>query len=265
MKILKLILFAAILFFNKITFSQEYFYVIRSVGNITANNKPINPKDKIYESDTIKFSSVHDKLYVLHSIKGSIELTPEKNSNLEHKLVAFLKNKYLPERTTTSSRNHELLQNTEDFQLYFKNIGYLLLPNNKFFVDTVIYPLSNNSFFFIRYKYQGEDVNKKLPNWGNSVLLQTNNLFSLDGHPIPHSEGTDFRLYYYKALEKKSFILCNMDLKVANETDLKNEIKFILDAVIDSKKNNEFIFQYLNLAYGNFDENAIQKIIKTQN
>ncbi|MCU4166093.1 hypothetical protein [Carboxylicivirga caseinilyticus] len=261
MKKIKLLLVAmALLSFCHI-YSQEYYYVISCKGNITVNNKPIKSRDKLYDNDKIKFSTNEDILYVLHNIKGSIELTPEGNINKDSELFAFLKEKYLAERSTTSSRSLELLQNTEDFYLYFNNIGYLLLTENVFYVDTANYPLNANSFFFIRYNYKGESINKKLPFSGNGVIINAKDLHSVDGNPIIPSEVSNYNLFYYDSRAKKSLSLSGMNLVFVDDTVIQDEIETILNSNIASEKQDDFIFQYLNMAYGNFDEKAIKKII----
>jgi hypothetical protein len=190
---------------------------------------------------------------------------PLGEGKVESELITFLKGKYLTERTTTSSRSLELLQNSDDFQMYFNKIGYLVLPNNSFFVDTLIYPLSNNNFFFIRYGYLGDVINKKLPYSGNGVLLNSSELFSVDGNPISPSRVSNYQLFYFNGDEKKSYNLSNMDLVVVDEFIIKKEIEAILDISESPENQKAFIFQYLNFAYGNFDENAIQKIIESKN
>lgn len=241
--------------------AQDYYYVIKCNGKVFVGNKALKSRDKISENDKIKFSSEKDVLFVFHLTKGNIELTPKGVPELESELVSFLRGKYLPDKSTISSRGLELLQKPEDFHQYFENIGYLVLPYNEFHVDTLIYPLSKNNFFFIRYEYHKEVINKKLSFHGNCVLLQPDELYKVDNNAIDFSEANKTQIFYYNGFEKNSLWLSNLVLKVVNENTIKQEIETLLDCNPDPQKAKIFIFQYLNMVYGNFDEDAITKII----
>ena len=209
-------------------YSQENFKVIKVNGTILLKQKNIS-----LETGTV-FSEKEDLLFrnedataaVINSQKGRMILT---SSN--HDLSAARSN-YLPSMYNLSTRgvnsSNISLDNLEDIQNHFSG-KYVILEKEKIVMDNKTFPMNKDSFFFLRYIYKGEEINKKLEYSGDTVIIDKQNLFTIDGRPIPSPDNTSITLYYHKGSD--SYQISEFDLIFPDMNQFKKEIKIILDEI----------------------------------
>lgn len=230
--------------FTGTVFSQNDFKVIKVNGTILLKDRGIS-----LETGTV-FSQKEDLLFrsddataaVINSQRGRIVIT----SN-NHDLSAAGSN-YLPSMYNISSRGAALL-NRSDISDHFSG-RYVILEKEEINVNPDAFPMNKENFFFLRYTYKGEEINKMLPFRGSTFYLDKTSLLTVDGNPIPGTDNTKIKLYYHRAGE--SVLISEFDLIFPEMSQLKKEIEIILS---ECKKNakDDIIREagsYINEFYG---------------
>lgn len=225
-------------------FSQDDFKVIKVNGTIVLKTKGIS-----LETGTV-FSGKEDLLFrsedataaVINSQRGRLVLT-SKNHDL-----ASASSNLLPSMYNISSRSTSL-SNNADIKYNFSG-KYVVLEKQKVRIDSRTYPMDNVHFFFLRYIYKGEEINKKLAFSGDTLIIDKTTLLSVDGNPIPSADNTAIKLFYRKATE--SVFISEFDLIFPNMKQLTKETDIILSEIKDKPAKTKLaeIDSYINEYYG---------------
>jgi hypothetical protein len=233
-------------------YSQEDFKVIKVNGSILLKAKGIS-----LETGTV-FSDKEDLLFrtedataaVINSQKGRLILT-SKNHDL-----STASSNHMPSMYNISSRGVPLLNNS-DLSNHFSG-KYVVLDRQIIKIDNKSFPMDNSHFFFLRYIYKGEEINKKLAYSADTLIIDKKSLFTVDGKPIPSADNTSIKIFYRKGDE--SLFISSFDLIFPDMRQLKKEIEIILSE-IKSKPAKEKIGEvdsYLNEFYGKvYQDNLI--------
>jgi hypothetical protein len=251
---MKSIIAALILVFLFIesSFSQDNFKVIKVNGTILLKTKGISLETGTVfsEKEDLLFRSEDATAAVINSQRGRMILT-----NKNHDLSAASSN-YLPSMYNISSRGGSLV-NLMDLQNFFSG-KYVVLGRQTIELDKSNFPMDKDHFFFLRYIYKGEEINKKLEYSGDSLVIDKRSLYTVDGNPIPSPDNTAIRLFYHKGSE--SVLISEFDLIFPDINQLKKEIQIILDET-KGKSTGEKVGEvnsYLNEFYGKvYKENLI--------
>jgi hypothetical protein len=233
-------------------FSQQDFKVIKVNGSILLKTKGISLETGTVFSDKedLIFRSEDATAAVINSQKGRLILTSK-----NHDLSTASSNN-MPSMYNISSRGGPLLNNS-DLKNHFSG-KYVVLGRQLIKIDNKSFPMDNNNFFFLRYIYKGEEINKKLGFKADTLIIDKSSLFTIDGKPIPSADNTAIKLYYRKGDE--SLLINDFDLIFPDMTQLKKETEIILSE-IKSKPEKEKIGEinsYLNEFYGKvYGENLI--------
>lgn len=192
----------------------------------------------IYVYGTIlDFLSSSSRAAIINKSKGRYVLTGSTKGKV----------KVLPATNNISSRSGSLL-NVVDLKKHFAD-RYLVLDNAEIQIGSGSFPMTDTSFFYLTYEHLGETIAKRLSFNGDKLILDKNEIFSVDGKSIPVEEK-EMTLYYRnsgKGTKISSFIPIFPDL-----VDLKAEVSVILE-MFDSesveKKINE-VTAHLTEFYG---------------
>lgn len=113
-------------------------------------------------------------------------------------------------------------------------------------------PMNDSQFFFLRYQYKEESINKKLNFIGDKLLFLSNDIFQIDGKKINKNEVSDFQLYYYKADEKQSNLVNSFDMIFLNNNSHKEELLIINTVVknLTKEEQQDHLVGYLTDVYG---------------
>jgi hypothetical protein len=233
-------------------FSQENFKVIKVNGTILlkTNGTSLQTGTVFSEKEDLLFRTEDATAAVINSQRGRLILT-----NTNHNLSAA-KSNYLPSMYNISTRGGALV-NLLDLQNHFSG-KYVVLGRQSIEVDNKNFPLDNDHFFFLRYIYKGEEINKKLGFSGDTLIIDKKNLFTIDGKPIPSPDNTSIRLFYRKGPE--SVAISEFNLIFPDLVQLKSEVKVILDEVKDKpiKEKIGEINSFINEFYGKvYRENLV--------
>jgi hypothetical protein len=147
-----------------------------------------------------------------------------------------------------SSRSGSL-SNSADLSTNFSG-KYVVLDNQRIPIDRRNYPMDKDHFFFLRYIYKGEEINKKLAFSGDTLTIDKLNLLTVDGKPIPGADNTSIKLFYRKGTE--SLFISDFDLIFPDMKQLKKEIEIILTEIKEKPVKTKIgeINSYINEFYG---------------
>jgi len=237
-----LLIFIIVLDIN--SFSQENFKVIKVNGTIVLKNKGVSLETGTVFSDKedLIFRSEDATAAVINSQRGRLILT---NNNHD---PATAKSNFLPSMYNISTRGGSL-GNIVDLKNLFSG-KYVILDKQYLTISETSFPMDKEHFFFLRYVYKGETINKKLPFSEDTLFIDKKNLYTVDGNPIPSPDNTSITLFYMKGAEY--VLINNFDLIFPDTRQLKKEVQIILDEIKDKtfKEKLMEISAYINEQYG---------------
>lgn len=240
-------IFTALLFLSFVigsAFSQNDFKVIKVNGTIVLRAKGISLETGTVfsEKEDLLFRSEDATAAVINSQRGRLVLT-----NKNHDLSSASTNQ-LPSMYNISSRSTSL-SNNADLASTFSG-KYVVLEKQKVHIDGRTYPMDNDHFFFLRYIYKGEEINKKLLFSGDTLIIDKVTLLTVDGNPIPGIDNTKIKLFYRK--KNESVFISEFDLVFPDMKQLSKETEIILSEIKDktAKAKVAEIDSYLSEYYG---------------
>jgi hypothetical protein len=175
--------------------SQSDFKVIKVNGTILLKTKGISLETGTVfsEKEDLVFRSEDATAAVINSQKGRLVIT-SKNHDL-----STARTNNMPSMYNISSRGGSII-NKNDLSTYFSG-KFVVLEKLNIKVDDSAYPMDNDHFFFLRYNYKGEEINKKLAFSHDTMVIDKTTLFTVDGKPIPSADNTAIKLFYRKGNE----------------------------------------------------------------
>ena len=252
-----LIPFLLLLFISIESFSQNNFKVIKVNGTIVLKTKgtSLETGTEFSEKEDLLFRSEDATAAVINSQKGRMILT-----NKNHDLSSA-KSNYLPSMYNISTRGGALT-NLIDLRNHFSG-KYVVINRLAIEMDKKNFPMDNEHFFFLRYIYHTEEINKKLSYSGDTLIIEKKSLFTVDGNPIPSPDNTSVKLFYRKGSE--SIQVNEFDLIFPDIRQLKNEIKIILSEMKakTAKEKIEEINAYINESYGKVNRENLVSWLET--
>jgi hypothetical protein len=233
-----------LIFLFTVSFSQETFKVIKVNGTIQlkTNGASLETGTVFSEKEDLLFRTEDATAAVINAQKGRMILT-----NKNHDLSAARSN-YLPSMYNISTRSGSLI-NLIDLQNNFSG-KYVVLDKQSLVIDTKSFPMNKDHFFFLRYIYKGEEINKKLDYSGDTLIIDKRSLFTVDGNPIPSPDNTSIRLFYRKGTE--SVIVNTFDLIFPDMRQLTKEVQVILNEMKNKPSKDKIaeINTFINEFYG---------------
>lgn len=240
----KLIPFLLLLLFSVDSICQENFRVIKVNGTIVLKTKgtSLETGTVFSEKEDLLFRSEDATAAVINSQKGRMILT-DKNHDL-----SAAKSNYLASTYNISTRGGSLT-NLIDLRNHFSG-KYVVLDRLAIEMNKKSFPMDKDHFFYLRYKYKNEEINKKLNYSADSLIIDKKSLYTVDGNPIPSPDNTSIRLFYRKGSE--SIQVSEFDLIFPDIKQLKKEVQIILDESKGKavKEKIEDINSFLNEFYG---------------
>lgn len=229
--------------------TAQEFHVISVKGSVAVVGKTGNLKanDKIKADDKLKFSSPTDAVAVVGTKTGRFIISPSSKSK-DGELLSIVKEVITPGTKKLSTRSG-LFNNALDFTQYFKDT-VLFLPVMKYPVNATYRP-TDKSFFFIRYTYNGEDINKKIETSGDTLVIDRSQLFSVDKKQIDPGSVSNMRLFHMNNSEITLF--AKMNVVSPDPAELAEGVK-VLKKLYTAKEVREEAISYLTELYGKLDD-----------
>ena len=259
---IKIISFLLIVLISPPCILRSQCYTVLSIKGeiiLQKTGQPIKIMDEICPNDKLIFSTAESKAAVLSPDMGRfiIKLSGKKKDN---DLEVFVKKVLVQGIGNLSSRGVISLDNEFGDEYFIAGINKLKIdPNN--------YPMNEDNFFFIRYKYLDKDVNKKLKYSGDTLFIDKETIYKIDGNYINSKNIESVTLYYYEKGTNTSTKIDSFKLTFADELDLKKElngyVSILKKTEIDKDHIEEEILLYIMDLYGKINiENMKDWIVK---
>jgi hypothetical protein len=223
---------------------QEDFKVIKVNGTILLKAKGIS-----LETGTV-FSEKEDLLFrtedataaVINSQKGRLVIT----SN-SHNLSAAKPNS-LPSMYNVSTRSTGYSGSIDPASVFSGKL--VILHRQCVKLDKEDFPMDKEHFFFLRYDYKGEEINKKLDFSADTLIIDKTNLLTVDGKPIPGPDNTSILLFYRKGNE--SVFISQFELIFPDMKLITKETEVILSEIKEKSSKDKIaeVGSYINEFYG---------------
>jgi hypothetical protein len=241
-----------LLFVNVLCYSQIDYRVIRVDGVITIRSSGVNlaTGTVFSENENLLFRTAEATAAVINPEKGRMILTAPKGD------LSNTKSNFMPSMYNISSRGGSL-NNLIDLQNHFSG-RYVILDRLALQVNKSSFPMDNTHFFFLRYKYKNEDINKKLEFSADSIIFDKASLYTVDGNPIPSPDNTKIKLFYRNGEE--SILIGEFDLIFPDTKQLKEEVSVIISGMKGKPENDVFdqVTSYINEFYGKPNKDNLQ-------
>ncbi len=240
-----------------VTAIAEDFIVVKVSGTITADGKVVKPGDKLHTGQKLVYNSNEARAVVYSAKRGRLVLKKDatKEKSEFELTIASLTN---PPRGQLSTRSGGI-NNIIDLKNHFSKGKYLLLDSTGIEINKNLFEVSEGEFFYLRYTYDDEEINKKLSSTRDEkndnpvIILDKNEILQVDRKPIDFKEVSNVKLYHYNSKAEESVFISDIDLVAPNTDVLKYELQIILSGFEnkESKKAKEEVKSYLTTEYGN--------------
>jgi hypothetical protein len=146
--------------------------------------------DVFPENEDLSFATPNSRAAVINPEKGRFILTPQSASQL-----SGAKSNFLPAMSNISTRGGAL-NNLTAIQNQFDGTLSILYEAS-WHINPYQFPQDDGRFFYLRFRYHGEEINKKLLHRENQLVFSREDILRVDGRPIPGLDSPAVILYYY--------------------------------------------------------------------
>ena len=117
--------------------------------------------------------------------------------------------------------------------------------------------MNEKDFFFLKFQYNGEEINKKLGFDQNRLILSREDILKVDDVPIEKIDHPEVSLYYYK--NEESEYISDFSLIFPDLNEIKTELQIILEESSEKSYNQKVndISGYLFEFYGKPDKQDV--------
>jgi hypothetical protein len=237
--------------------AQDQFTVIKVNGNIVIQRTGtiLNIGTDFSQNENLLFQSTDSRAAVINPVRGRYILTSETSSAFRESKSVFL-----PASGKVSTRAIGGIHNVNDLKNYLE--GYFVIFDQiKIRISPDVFPMNEKMYFYIRYTYKNEVINKKLSFKADTLIILKNELLTIDGQQIPNPDITEMKLMYMEEGEKfVSTPICSFIPVFPDFELLKEEVSIIIDKMKGKPYKEIFleISSYINDFYGKPDETNLR-------
>ncbi len=215
--------------------NEDFYHVLEVNGKIKniKTNSDLEQGDNLSSTAKVKFNTT-DAMAMLHSrTQGRFQLRA-KEQQAKPGIELWVRDGLLALSNTTNTRAGKITD-LNALRLHFKNEGqpYLILGGKtEIEMSEELIKKFGEGFFFIRYEYQGKNINKQLPIKGNVVTIAEDDIFKIDGKPVKDIENIkNFMISFYRTAQKDAFYIEDTELK----KHLYFDLKFVSNETLQKK------------------------------
>ena len=199
--------------------SAQTFTVVKIFGKITNNNVPVTAGDNLTLKEKLRFETDDSRARVFNSNKGGLEITA--NNYQSNSQTNFL----LPSANVSTRGN---MGSIEDIANYLTD-RFLLLDEIEIKVGKKFLPMTDTSFFFLRFKYNSELVNKKLAFKGDTLIFCRSEILKIDNQPITSFDTPAVTLYY--KIGQDFAMIAKFEMIMPDCNELQKELTAIFEGI----------------------------------
>lgn len=257
-------------------FPGDVYYITFVKGTIIVEKtqKPLKVGDKISPEDKLIFKEKDAMASIVSPQKGRFNVTATKvKPNNKGEFISLLEASMDPVPSTKKLATRSgALVNQNDLEKYFSandsisNGRLLVISKSKYKIGKEAFPQNDKNFFYIRYNYNNESINKKL-SFIDDTLLIDKTIYQIDGKDIDPSALTDMKLYYYKQGDKaESVLITPVNVVLVDEQELRNELQVLYANLKsyhhhDKNKIRTDLEMHVLSNYGKPEKNQLDAII----
>jgi len=255
------LILASLFIINSETYAQDRFTVIKISGSIVISrtNSPLDIGTAFEQDEDLLFKIPASRAAVINPQRGRYLLTADNELDFRNS-----KSDFLPASDKIAARGIGVILNVNDLKNYFEG-SYVILDSIKIKLNPDVFPMSDKKYFYIRYSYKDETINKKLKFTSDTLIIKRNELFTIDGKEIPHPEITEMKLMYMEeGLNYVSTPICAFTPVFPDLFQLKKEVKVILDQMKPKSYKEKLleISSFINDFYGKPDEDNMKEWLR---
>jgi hypothetical protein len=272
---MKILLLSALLIFTAPPEEVYFITFVKGTIILEKTQKVLKVGDKISPRDKIVFKDKDAMAAVLSPQKGRFILTADKvQKNAKGEFLALIEASMSPLGSAKKlSTRSGLITNMIELQKFFaandslSQGKFLVIGKGKYVLSKEAFPLDEKHFFFIRYNYEEQQINKKLA-YNADTLFIDKTVYQIDGKDIKTAGVSDIKLYQYMVKDKpESILITNFNPVFISRDQLKLEIRVVVDQLKFLYKNNfEDVYNnallHVNSYYGKPDQEVLRKIVK---
>ncbi|MEM6737794.1 MAG: hypothetical protein AAF620_17175 [Bacteroidota bacterium] len=161
----------------------------------------------------------------------------------------------------------DVISSPADFESYFSK-PYLILDSTTLETNPAIFKLDENRFFYVRFNYENEIINRKIPFESNSLSLGYE-LFELDdGTLLDISKIQSAELFYYDMVNSKSEKMCTIKWVLKSYPQMKEYLLSFLENeefdLYTIQTKTSYLFNILHYKEGiKVDKSALRSFLRT--
>jgi len=245
------------------------YYVSYVRGNVffAANNRPVVVGEKLHLQDQLIFGDPTNFVAVINPEKGRFIINRIKTlpaTRLNGVLLAISEN-IVPVTLPQTLAGRGSINSLDDLRLFFSQLSQtqksatprlMLADTLKIILSAANFTDRVNQYFFLRYRYAGETVNKKLDYQVNGDILQLvldRRIYQVDGQPVQHGQLSDIQLFFYDSQLKQTQMISPLDISDVKPEDVVREINVLF--------TNLWLFYKANPGKKEYINNVIRQII----
>lgn len=242
----------------------EQYNVLHVKGEIRLEKTKtqLKPGDVINSEDKVIFGSPDALAALFSPSKGRFTLSStKKGDDFGDEFVAYVKSNLFPAKKGLSTRAAGMLKNEIELEQHFSKENYLVLGTTKIRISPDAYPMKSNAFFYLRFEYEGEEVNKQLLYEGDALVLSAEHILQVDNQAIKAEQVDEYHLFYYDAASTVSQRICEFTPVFPEEEMMISSLELMIKGLKSEGKTKEeirseidgFVAEY----YGNADAEAL--------
>ena len=238
--------------------AQEKYSVIAVKGSISLKKSgtALKAGDQISSEDQVSFYNAESSAALFSPSQGRFTLSPVAKSNGSGtEFIAYVKASITPARKSLATRAGGIIKNKVELAAHFGTSPYLILGTDQVRLSVEAFPMSDKAFFFVRYTYEGEAINKKLSHEGENLLLSATEIMAIDGKSVDASKCSDFKLFYYDTAAGTTAEIATFYPVFPDESKIRTELSCLVSLLKDQQKEKDFIVKeasaFLSDFYGN--------------
>ena len=176
--------------------AQNIYHVlnVKGIVRLEKTKAAIKVNDQISDRDALLFGSATDAVAVISSKNGRMILRPKPTAR-SSELICLVSDILNPGTARLSTRAGSI-NNIIELKNYFGQDTLFVLGAFKVWISSSAFPMNATDFFFVRYRWKGEAINKKLSFEKDSLILTAGDIYSVDAAPIAPKDAIDAQLFY---------------------------------------------------------------------
>lgn len=256
-RIIILVLFCLLL--HSQLLAQQYYTVITVDGKIERLPKGqlLSTGDQIDRQVDLRFYTNTSRAAVINPYLGRFILKPPKSAPLQAGRAEFV-----PPISSMRTRSQPFLTNYFELKDFFSQ-RFLLIDSFCTPISAQAFPMNDKQFFFLRYNYKGDTINKKLPNNKHWLVFNKEDIFTIDNQMVEVPDSQTVHLFYLDENQVSS--IGSFQLNMPPTEKIEKEVAILIHVLANEEKEkmlNE-VTGFIRDFYGYSSPEQVEQFVQT--